>query len=211
MPSPIITLAQTRLGQPKAIGQKRGADFWSSIDRQPVLPGVTELYLTWTGLAGDQVTEGRPKTAKEAAGGSPGQIHGGNDKAAYVYPWDEHYPFWLAELGEAGMGGRSLGENLLVVGAHEHNVHIGDVWSWGDAEVEVSRVRTPCATLELYYGGNQRMIQRMTTNGRCGWYLRVLRPGLVPTSGDIVVLRRNIEGPYVAEAFAAKMGRPVPA
>lgn len=99
------------------------------------------------------------------------------------------------------MGDRSLGENLRVHGAHEHNTHIGDVWSWGDALVEVSKVRTPCATLELYYGGNQRM----TANGRCGWYLRVLQPGLVPTSGHIVVQQRNIDAPYVAEAFAAKM------
>lgn len=59
MPPHVIELVQTRIGQPTVIGQKKGVDFWSSIHRQPA--PVSELYLTWTGLTGDQVTEGRPK------------------------------------------------------------------------------------------------------------------------------------------------------
>jgi MOSC domain-containing protein YiiM len=211
MPTNTIELAQTRIGQPQIIGVHRsgpdkGKPFWSSIHRQPVPADSAELYLTWGGLAGDLPTQTRPKTAKEAKGGSPGQIHGGNDKAVYVYPWDEHYPHWLAELGEAGMGDRSLGENLRVRGAHEHNVQVGDVWSWGEAQVVVSKVRTPCENLEVYFdAGRWHMIKRMAANGRCGWYLRVVRPGIVPTSGHIVVQQRSIESPYISEAYEAKM------
>jgi len=210
---PVINLLETRLGQPRVIGDhrggiKKGQPFWSSIDRQPT--AAEELYLTFTGLAGDQPTETRPKTAKEAKGGSPGQIHGGNDKAVYVYPWELHRSRWIDELGEEGLGDRSLGENLRVTGVSEADVHIGDRWEWGDALVEVSKVRTPCQTLEVYFeGGCYKMIKRMTANGLCGWYLRVLRDGVVPTRGPITVVHQASDAPTVAQAFAAKMGQPV--
>ncbi len=197
-----VELLETRVSLPRVIGKNRhGDDHWSSIDRQAVVE--PQLYLTWTGLAGDQPTETRPKT--EAEGGD-GQIHGGNDKAVYVYPV-EHYPLWLAELGHENMGGRSLGENWRTNGLTEADVRIGDIWEIGAARLKVSRVRTPCQTLMIYYGG-QQMIKRMVANGLCGWYLQVLRPGLVPTHGWINIVEQNLAGLTVAEKFATKMRTP---
>ncbi|HSX02133.1 MAG TPA: MOSC domain-containing protein [Candidatus Saccharimonadia bacterium] len=195
-----IELVETRLGQPCKIGQdQRGADFWSSIDRQRV--EVPELYLTWTGLAGDRATN----TRLNAAAGGLDQTHGGHDKAVYAYPL-KHYPAWLAELGEDGLGGRSLGENWRLRGVSEADVRIGDIWTLGEAELEVSKARQPCNGLVIYYGG-QSMIKRMAANGFCGWYLKVRRPGVVPTTGTIHVVHHNLDGPTVAEAFALKMQR----
>ena len=197
MSADTIELLETCIGQPKIIAQdQHGSDIWSSIDRQPV--AGPSLYLTWTGLAGDQPTETRPKA-------TGGQIHGGHDKAVYVYPW-EHYVPWQAELGNKGLGQRSFGENWCVAGANETSVHIGDVWELGEARLEVSKVRAPCQTLAAYFD-DRSMIKRMRANGRCGWYMRVLRPGLVPAQGDIQVLSRNVGGPTVAAAFAAKMNK----
>jgi MOSC domain-containing protein YiiM len=214
MPPPVYTLLETRLGQPQIIGTHRsgpnkGRAFWSSIHRQPTNESL--IYLTYIGLAGDTPTETRPKTANEAASSGPGLIHGGTDKALYVYPWGAHLPFWLDELGDKGLADRSFGENLRIAGATEHTVRIGDQWVWGDARVEVCKPRTPCQTLETYFGGNQQMIKRMTANGFCGWYLRVLQDGVVPTCGPIMVVHQALDAPTVAQAFAIKMGRPVPA
>jgi MOSC domain-containing protein YiiM len=191
-----IELVETRLGQPGIIGQdSRGADFWSSIDRQPT--EASELDLTLTGLAGDQPTQTRPKNPGDAE-----PLHGGRNKAVCAYP-TEHYATWIAELGDAGMGGRSLGENWRLRGVTEADVRIGDVWKLGEAALEVSRVRGPCRTLDIYFG--QKINKLMTANGLCGWYLKVLHPGVVPTSGTIQVVRSDPEAPTVAEAFAAKM------
>jgi MOSC domain-containing protein YiiM len=193
----IIELIGTRLGQPAILGRDhRGAKVWSSIHRLHVV--VPRLYLTPTGLAGDQPTDTRLKT------NGNGQMHGGPDKAVYAYPCT-HYPHWLEELGREGLGTRSFGENWRIRGADETTVHIGDIWTIGEAELEVSRVRTPCKTLETYFGGGQQMIKRMCANGRCGWYLKVRRPGVVPTRGSIRVTHRNLGSPTIAEAFAAKM------
>ena len=58
-------------------------------------------------------------------------VHGGVDKAVYAYP-SEHLGAWSEELGD-GLGPAPFGENLSTIGALEHEVHIGDVWSWGTA------------------------------------------------------------------------------
>lgn len=105
------------------------------------------------------------------------------------------------------MAGRSLGENWRISGLTETDVHIGDIWEIGDARLIVSKARTPCNNFMIYYGG-QRMIKRMAANGLCGWYLQVLRPGLVPTHGTIQVIEQNLTGLTVAEKFAAKMKLP---
>lgn len=194
-----IELVQTRLGQPAVIGRDAdGNDIWSSIDRQPTT--ATELYLTWTGLTGDQPTVTRPKAAKKV-GEIPGQRHGGNDKAVYVYS-AEHYQAWVDLLGSQVMEGRSLGENWRVRGVTETSVCIGDVWEIGDAVLKVSMPRQPCTTLELYFGGLP-MIKYMYESGLCGWYMQVLRPGLVLTTGIIRVTPKG--GQTMTEAFADKV------
>jgi MOSC domain-containing protein YiiM len=159
------------------------------------------VYCTPTGLACDLPTE---TDLKDPDDPGAGQVHGGFDKALYVFP-EEHYAEWLRELGEACLRDRSFGENWVIRGAMEAEVHLGDRWQLAAAEFEVSKVRTPCVTLEAYFGGRQHMVRRMTTNGLCGWYLRVRKPGLIPVSGTIQVTRRNLDGLTVAEAFAHKM------
>ena len=199
MTSETITLRATLLGQPKLIGD----GVWSSIDRR-LVRRQDPIFLTWTGLTGDQCTETRPKALREG-GGDSGQIHGGNDKAVYVYPV-EHYQLWEEELRQDSLtlGGRSFGENWRIDGVSEEDVRIGDKWEIGDAALEVSRVRTPCRTLEVYFGREYKMIKRMMNNRLCGWYLKVTRPGLVPPTG-IITVHRDLHGITVAEAFANKM------
>ena len=111
-------------------------------------------------------------------------MHGGPDKAVYAYP-SEHLAWWSEELDE-DVGTAAFGENLSTIGVTEHDVGIGDVWSWGDALLEVCQPRTPCFKLALHRG-RRDMQARFTASGRSGWYLRVLRPGEVPVDGPITV------------------------
>ena len=45
-------------------------------------------------------------------------VHGGVDKAVYVYP-SEHYAFWRGELPKADLGWGAFGENLTSEGLQE--------------------------------------------------------------------------------------------
>lgn len=181
-------------GLPQVIGERNGAPVYSSIGKSPV--EGREILLTYTNLYGDQQVDTRPKADGR-------QLHGGNEMAVYVYP-SEHYAYWQAEYGQVLPPG-SFGENLLVQGILESDVHIGDRWLWGAAELEVSKPREPCYKLAMHRGWPQ-VIALMRANGRCGWYLRVTEPGIVPTYGNIQVVPNNNAGAQtIAERFAQKM------
>ena len=73
-------------------------------------------------------------------------VHGGPDKAVYVYP-SEHYAFWKNELPGEELGWGAFGENLTSEGLLEDQVQIGDRLRIGTAEFIVTQPRMPCYKL----------------------------------------------------------------
>jgi MOSC domain-containing protein YiiM len=127
----------------------------------------------WLGLAGDAQADL--------------SVHGGPDKAVYVYP-DSHYARWRVELPQhaALLRAGGFGENLTVSDLDEDTACIGDVFDVGSARLQVTQFRQPCFKLALYFG-DKRLPQAMVRSGRSGWYARVLREGSVG-HGDTVTL-----------------------
>jgi MOSC domain-containing protein YiiM len=79
-------------------------------------------------------------------------VHGGVDKAVYVYP-SEHYAFWRRELPNADLSSGAFGENFTTEGALDDNaVHIGDRFRIGSAEFVVTQPRMPCFKLGIRFG-----------------------------------------------------------
>src|SRR5437764_3195819 len=70
-------------------------------------------------------------------------VHGGVDKAVYVYP-SEHYAFWRQELGSSDLPWGAFGENFTTTGLTEDTVHVGDRLAAGTAEFVVTQPRMPC-------------------------------------------------------------------
>jgi MOSC domain-containing protein YiiM len=108
-------------------------------------------------------------------------VHGGPDKAVYAYP-SEHYPFWRNELPEHELAWGAFGENLTTEGWWEDEVHVGDRFRIGTAEMVVTQPRMPCFKLGLRFGRDD-VIARFLESGRPGFYLRVLQEGEVE-AGD---------------------------
>ncbi len=180
----MIRLAVVNVGTPTLLAETRGQRVWSGIRKQPVAPDAV-LWLSYLNLSGD--------------GQADLTVHGGADKAVYAYP-SEHLGPWGRELG-ADLGPAPFGENLSTVGALEADVSIGDVWSWGEATLQVTQPRWPCFKLALYRG--RADIQgRMRASGRTGWYLRVLEPGEVELAAPIEV-HDDPAGITVADAHRA--------
>jgi MOSC domain-containing protein YiiM len=141
------------------------------------------------GLEGDEVANTR--------------VHGGPEKAIYAYS-AANYPRWVAEHPQHAErlvpGG--FGENLLIEGLDESNAHVGDRLRIGTALVEICQPRQPCATLARWFDDPQ-MVKAMVTNGRSGWYLRVLEDGTM-TAGDALALEHRPEGSWsIARVLAA--------
>ena len=106
--------------------------------------------------------------------------HGGAEKAVCVYPFD-HYPYWNRQLGRDLRPG-AFSENLTVSGAIETEVCVGDVFRIGEASVQVSQPRMPCAKLAAK-NALKRLPKLIANTGFTGFYMRVLSEGLV-TAGD---------------------------
>lgn len=176
----MLSLKDVYVGEPTVLGHQRDQPVLSAIRKSRV--EAEELALSELNLTGDRQADLT--------------VHGGPDKAVYVYPV-EHYPVWTAEGYAVAHG--DFGENLSVHGSLESDARIGDVWAWGDALVQIAQPRHPCFKLAMRTG-RKDVVPAMISTQRCGWYLRVLRPGTVPTAGPLDLVERA-EGPTVAETF----------
>jgi MOSC domain-containing protein YiiM len=177
-----LEFSEVFVGRPSVLGTVRDKPVYSAIAKARVTG--SSLALTELNLDGDDQAD---RT-----------VHGGVDKAVYVHP-TTNYAAWQSDGFAVSPG--DMGENVTVTGADENVVRIGDVWSWGDARVQVSQPRMPCFKLGMKTG-RKDVIPAMIDSGRSGWYLRVLQIGEVPTSGGMTLVSRLPEAPTLAEVYA---------
>jgi MOSC domain-containing protein YiiM len=118
-------------------------------------------------------------------------VHGGLEKAIYVYP-AEHYAFWNELLTRetkrpVDLSYGALGENFTIEGLLETEVFVGDKLIIGELEFAVVKQREPCFKFNAavgYKGASKAMLQ----SGFSGWYLRVLKTGILSAGMPITVV-----------------------
>jgi MOSC domain-containing protein YiiM len=115
-------------------------------------------------------------------------VHGGPNKAVYVYP-AEHYDYWRQELPDMNLPWGMFGENLTTEGLLEDQINIGDRFRVGSVEVMVTEPRMPCYKLALKFGRDD-IIKRFLASGRSGFYLAVLHEGEIG-AGDAIELTQQ--------------------
>jgi MOSC domain-containing protein YiiM len=123
-------------------------------------------------------------------------VHGGADKAVYVYP-SEHYDYWRRELPGVDLPWGAFGENLTTTGLSEE-FRIGDRLRVGTAELAITQPRLPCYKLAARFGRTD-MVKRFMRSGRTGFYLRVMREGEVEAGDSISVEARGGESLTVSD------------
>ena len=123
-------------------------------------------------------------------------VHGGVDKAVYVYP-SEHYESWRRELAGMDLPPAMFGENLTTEGLRE-DVRIGDRFRIGSAEFVVTQPRLPCYKLGIRFG-RMDMLKRMLRSGRTGFYFAVTTEGEVGAGDAIEPIARAEEDLTVAD------------
>src|ERR1051325_12172715 len=124
-------------------------------------------------------------------------VHGGPEKAAYLYP-SEHYEFWKRELPDMDLPWGMFGENFTTTGLLETEVHIGDRFRIGDAEVMVTQPRMPCYKLGIRFG-RADIIKRFLVSERTGFYFSVLKEGDVGAGDEFELLHKNTSGVRVVD------------
>jgi len=123
-------------------------------------------------------------------------VHGGADKAVYVYP-SEHYDHWRRELPGVELPWGAFGENFTTTGLTEE-FRIGDRLKIGSAEFAVTQPRMPCYKLAIRFGRSD-MVKRFMKSGRTGFYMSVVREGTVEAGDSIELDPRAGESLTVAD------------
>ncbi|MGL5941415.1 MAG: MOSC domain-containing protein [Waterburya sp.] len=116
-------------------------------------------------------------------------VHGGIDKAVYVYPF-EHYDYWRSELPEMDLPLGIFGENFTTTGLKEEDVNIGDRFRIGNLTLMVTQPRLPCYKLGIRFG-RPDMVNRFLASRRTGFYFRVLQEGEVVVGDTLELVSRD--------------------
>jgi len=123
-------------------------------------------------------------------------VHGGADKAVYLYGWDA-YLWWMEQLGHRLQPGE-FGENLTVGALDERRIHVGDRFRAGGALLELTTPREPCFKLGIRMG-DPRFIKRFAAAGRTGVYARVLEEGAIAAGDTVERVEEAADQPTIAE------------
>jgi MOSC domain-containing protein YiiM len=140
---------------------------------------IEEATLTRDGVAGD-------------AWNHP-NIHGGPRQAALLITVEG-----IEELAALGfpLSPGALGENLTSRGLDRRRIRLGQRYRVGSAVLEITKMRVPCATLNVYGKGIQAAMYDKQTQagdatspkwGLSGFYAAVVEPG-VARAGDAIEL-----------------------
>jgi MOSC domain-containing protein YiiM len=183
-PSATLQVLSVNVGLPKAVVWK-GRTVVTGIFKEPVEGRVAIRRLN---LEGDRQADLT--------------VHGGTDKAVYVYP-AEYYLFWREQFPEMELPWGMFGENLTIAGAlnrapMEETVHIGDRFQVGSAQLMVTQPRLPCYKLGLKFGRDD-ILKRFLQSGLTGFYFAVLKEGEVAAGDSIRLLHRDEHQVKVAD------------
>lgn len=83
----------------------------------------------------------------------------------------------------------AFGENFTIIGQTESSVCIGDIYNFGEAQIQVSQPRQPCWKLSRRLQIRDLTLQ-VQKNGLTGWYFRVLKEGEIKPNLPLILQDR---------------------
>ena len=158
----------------------RGKTVATGIFKTPVVGNIRVHRL---GLEGDVQVDKR--------------VHGGPDKAVYIYPY-EHYAHWEEFLSRKDFAFGQFGENLTTLGLLEDEVHVGETLRIGSVLLQVTQPREPCFKL-MTKMNDFTFAKPFLTSGRTGFYLRVLEGGELSAGDAIERVATEPDAPTIRE------------
>jgi len=126
--------------------------------------------------------------------------HGGEQRAVFVYQI-ESYRYWQEQLKRNDFIDGQFGENFTIEGLPDDVVCIGDRYQIGSALFEITQPRVTCYRVGIRMD-EPRMPALLTSNGRPGFYFRVLQEGEVGAGDEIVKVGEADERMTVTEINA---------
>ncbi|GIN96253.1 sulfurase [Siminovitchia terrae] len=165
-----IIIKSLNIGRPQLIGNPFGQVINSGIRKKP----ASSAYLYKPGFENDDVADH--------------ESHGGMDRAVCFYPF-EHYAEWNS-LSGTELTVPAFGENITIEGYTEDDIYIGDIYQIGDAKVEITQSRIPCAKVDIS-NRIRGLFEQFIRTGKTGYFARVLEEGMVEEAAEITLIERR--------------------
>lgn len=121
------------------------------------------------------------------------------DTAVHIFCLESYDRF--LELGAVDVPIPSFGENLTVEGYLETEARVGDVIRVGTALLKVNQPVVRCSWPTVV-SGEKRISKWATQEGRTGFYLDMVEPGVVRAGDALEIVRRGPEGWTIARLNA---------
>ncbi len=125
------------------------------------------------------------------------KFHGGNDKAIHI-ACNRHFAIF-ENMYNMKADKLSFGCNILVDELDESDVYIGDIYSIGKIQIEVSQPRQACWKIAAIF--DKHISRYILKNQATGWYVRVLNDGIINIEDKMILKKRvsNISIKYLTK------------
>jgi len=156
---------------------------------------VVQVSISPGGVPKRPVTEGMiAPLGIEGDGHAHPEVHGGPQQAVLLLCLET-----IEELKKEGFAvyPGALGENLTIEGLDRRKIRIGQRYRAGDAILEITKIRRPCATLSVYGEGIRKAIYDAQVKagdpstprwGRSGFLASVVQSGRVSEGAPVLLL-----------------------
>ena len=108
------------------------------------------------------------------------RYHGGIDKAIHIGSTKHFENFTMDKL--------AMGCNILIDSFDENNTNVGDIYTIGDIEVQVTQPRQPCWKIGAIFG--KEISRYIVKNYATGWYVKVLQGGTIDINNPFILKKR---------------------
>ena len=114
------------------------------------------------------------------------RFHGGLDKAIHIGSTKHFKQFQT--LHNEKLNKLAIGCNILIDNYDENDIYLGDIYSIGEVEIEVTQPRQPCWKIGALFG--KKVSRFITSQSATGWYVRVLKEGIIEVSNQMILKKR---------------------
>ena len=114
------------------------------------------------------------------------KFHGGIDKAIHIGS-TKHFKTFL-DIHNQELDPLAIGCNILIDNYDENDVCIGDIYTIGSVEIEVTQPRQPCWKIGALFG--KEVSRFIIKHSATGWYVRILKEGTIDISNKMILKKR---------------------
>ncbi len=114
------------------------------------------------------------------------RFHGGEEKAIHIGSALHFQRF--QDNSETPLDKLSFGCNIFIDSFDEKDIYVGDIYTIGEIEIQVTQPRQPCWKIGVIF--DKEINKYIVRNHATGWYVKILKSGTIDSKNPMVLKQR---------------------